>query len=242
MDPELQRVHAVADPIQGWLSPLEGELLYRLAKSCTGRGVIVEIGSYKGKSTVWLAQGSQAGAGTPVYAIDPHSGSPEYREATSGVVPDTFDDFRRNIQSANVAGTVFPIVSTSAQAAGSFQKPVELLFIDGSHEYENVLKDFELWFPKLIDGGVIAMHDSVLSPGPARVAKDLIYRSNRFNAARFIHSTTYALKSAQNSASERRLNRYRLLLRDMYALATKIPAPGGLRRAMGNALRRLQNA
>src|SRR5204862_2126445 len=56
--------------IGGWLTPKEGRLLYELARGCTGRGVIVEIGSWKGKSTIWLASGSRRGPGVFVYAID----------------------------------------------------------------------------------------------------------------------------------------------------------------------------
>ncbi len=68
-----EEVQKLAAPIKGWLKDKEGQLLYDLAKNCTGKGVIVEIGSWKGKSTTWLAHGSKEGNKVRVYAIDPHT-------------------------------------------------------------------------------------------------------------------------------------------------------------------------
>lgn len=230
---EFKAVHAKADPIEGWLSPLEGELLYRLARDCS-RGVIVEIGSFQGKSTVWLATGSQAGNRAPVYAVDPHTGSPEYSGPQN-----TLPRFRENIQQAGLSDIVRPLVMTSAQAARDFDQPVGLLFVDGSHEYEAVRQDFELWAPKLLNGGAIAFHDSVHSPGPARLTAEMVYQSRQFKNARFVHSTTYALKTAQNSPPERLQNRLRLALRGFYALTGKIPLPAALKRVAGGVVRGL---
>src|SRR4051794_41857731 len=68
------RVKPLIADIPGWLTDEEGEALYDLARRCRGDGAIVEIGSWKGKSTVCLGLGSQAGASVPIYAIDPHAG------------------------------------------------------------------------------------------------------------------------------------------------------------------------
>src|SRR5919108_1710641 len=117
----------IAD-IPGWLTDEEGEALYDLARACTGRGAIVEIGSWKGKSTVCLGLGSQAGNSVPVYAIDPHA---DYR----------FGDFKTNVERAGIAELVRPIASLSQAAAAGFDQAIELLFVDGSHEYDLVLED-----------------------------------------------------------------------------------------------------
>ncbi|WP_455277747.1 hypothetical protein [[Eubacterium] cellulosolvens] len=58
---EKGRIKKLTDKVEGWLTDKEGELLYKLAKQCTGKGVIVEIGSWKGKSTIWLGMGSKNG-------------------------------------------------------------------------------------------------------------------------------------------------------------------------------------
>jgi hypothetical protein len=67
-----EQVKPLIADVPGWLTDEEGEALYELARGCTGKGVIVEIGSWKGKSTICLGRGSQAGASVPIYAIDPH--------------------------------------------------------------------------------------------------------------------------------------------------------------------------
>jgi glycosyltransferase involved in cell wall biosynthesis/predicted O-methyltransferase YrrM len=134
--------------IEGWLSEEEAILLYRLAEKVTGRGAIVEIGAYKGKSTVCLAKGSKKNSKIKIYSIDHHKNNPP-----------SLPKFKSNLKKAGVEKLVVPIIQTSEEAAKSFDKPVELIFIDGNHDYEFVKRDFELWFPKLIDGGIIVFHD-----------------------------------------------------------------------------------
>jgi MMP 1-O-methyltransferase len=185
----------IAD-VPGWLTDEEGEALYDLARACTGRGVIVEIGSWKGKSTICLGRGSLVGASVPVYAIDPHA---DYR----------FGDFKANVERAGIRDLVRPISSLSQSAANDFDEPIELLFVDGSHEYDLVLEDFEKWVPKVIDGGWVAFHDTTWTSGPRKVVGQAIYRSNRFKDARFVvGSTTVARKVEQNSLLDRARNRY----------------------------------
>jgi len=185
----------IAD-IPGWLTDEEGEALYELARSCNGSGVIVEIGSWKGKSTVCLGLGSQAGNSVPVYAVDPHA---DYR----------FGDFKTNVERAGIADLVRPIASLSQAAADDFEQAIELLFVDGSHEYDLVLEDFEKWVPKVVDGGWVAFHDTTWTKGPRKVVGQGIYRSRRFKEARFVvGSTTVARKVEHNTLVDRAHNRY----------------------------------
>ena len=185
----------IAD-IPGWLTDEEGEALFELARSCRGDGVIVEIGSWKGKSTVCLGLGSQAGNKLPIYAVDPHA---DYR----------FGDFKDNIERAGISELVRPIASLSQPAADGFDEPIELLFVDGSHEYDLVLEDFEKWIPKVVEGGWVAFHDTTWTAGPRKVVGHGIYRSRRFKDARFVvGSTTVARKVAGNTLADRARNRY----------------------------------
>ena len=197
----------IAD-IPGWLTDEEGEALYELARGCRGDGVIVEIGSWKGKSTVCLGLGSLAGQSVPVYAIDPHA---DYR----------FDDFKTNVERAGIAELVRPIPSLSQAAADAFDPPIELLFVDGSHEYDLVLEDFEKWVPKVIDGGWVAFHDTTWTKGPRKVVGAAVYRSRRFKDVRFVvGSTTVARKVGQNSALDRVRNRYVLGVKTAFWLGS----------------------
>ena len=197
----------IAD-IPGWLTDEEGEALYELARSCQGKGVIVEIGSWKGKSTVCLGLGSRAGKSVPVYAIDPHA---DYR----------FGDFKTNVERAGITELVHPIASLSQAAAKGFDEPIELLFVDGSHEYDLVLEDFEQWVPKVVDGGWVAFHDTTWTKGPRKVVGAAVYRSRRFKDVRFVvGSTTVARKVARNSAVDRVRNRYVLGVKTAFWLGS----------------------
>ena len=223
---DAEEARRLADAVEGWLTPEEGRLLYNLAKTCTGQGVIVEIGSWKGKSTIWLGRGSKAGGRVPIYAIDPHTGSAETWQMFGEVW--TFDEFLANIQTADVAGLVIPLRQMSEEAARSFDKAVELIFIDGAHEYEMVRLDFELWFPKVIDGGIMAFHDAD-APGPRELVEKHVLGSRHFRHGRFVHSILVAEKVSRASLKERFRNRCTLMSRRRY-----LPQPiRGIARRIG---------
>lgn len=179
--------HAIINSMEGWLSDKEADILFRLASRCTGKGAIVEIGSWKGKSTTCLALGSQRGAGTNITAIDPHTGSSEHGDV------DTYEEFLRNIEKNGIADIVKPVRKRSQDVGKEWTTPVELLWIDGAHEYEFVLQDLKVWEPHLIEGGVIAFHDSSM-PGPWKVIEDHLYKGSKFHSVRFVHGITYATK------------------------------------------------
>jgi MMP 1-O-methyltransferase len=199
-----------AQRIQGWLTAGEGEFLFSLAKRCSGSGVIVEIGSWKGRSTVYLGAGSKEGSGVPVYAVDHHTGSSEHRETTNGGIW-TFDEFMENMRNAGLDGTVIPVVRESEDAARGWDKPVELLFIDGAHEYELVKRDIISWSAHLAEGGTLAVHDSTASlaplvagfAGPKRAVNEVIFSSGNFKAAGIAGRITYAVKCGRPSRSDR---------------------------------------
>jgi predicted O-methyltransferase YrrM len=172
--------------------------------------VIVEIGSWKGKSTICLGLGSQAGNGVPVYAIDPHT---DIR----------FGDFESNVERAGIRELVRPIASLSQPAADDFDEPIEILFVDGSHEYDLVLEDFEKWVPKVVQGGWVAFHDTTWTEGPRKVVGDAVYRSRRFKDVRFVvGSTTVARKVARNSLADRVRNRYVLGVKTAFWLSSSV--------------------
>jgi predicted O-methyltransferase YrrM len=227
---EMNHLRELIADIPGWLTDEEGEALYELAKRCTGKGVIVEIGSWKGKSTTCLGLGSRAGKNVPIYAVDPHA---DYR----------FGEFKDNIERAGVADLVTPIASKSQDAADGFDRPIELLFVDGSHEYEDVKADFDQWVPKLVEGGTIAVHDTTLWEGPKRVVEDHIYHGTGFKDVRFVFgSTTVATKVAQNTGADRLRARYSLMLKRGFEAAYKARrlVPGPVTRAGRRTLKAIR--
>lgn len=194
--------------VPGWLTDDEAQALFDAARSCTGRGAIVEIGSWRGKSTICLAHGSRAGARLPIYSVDPH---PKRR----------FEEFRRNIERAGVTELVRPIRGRSQDAADDFHEPVELLFVDGAHDEALVREDYEKWVPKVVDGGIVAFHDTTWHAGPRRVVGRSLYRSDNFGDVRFVRaSTSIARKVAATTRADRVRARLELARKTAFWLTT----------------------
>src|ERR1044072_7191894 len=105
------------DALPGWLSYEEGETLYDLARVSTGRGVIVEIGSWKGKSTACLGLGSRAGSGVKIFAVDRH---------TDG----TFPEWERNVAAAEIQDLVTPLKGLSQEVVAGFSEDIAVLSVD----------------------------------------------------------------------------------------------------------------
>lgn len=227
--------------IDGFLSEVEGKSLYQLAKNCGG--TIVEIGSWKGKSTVCLALGSKAGKGGRVFAIDPHQGLHD----SCAKIPhheDTELIFKENIKKGQVDDIVVPLVMKSEEAAEGWTEPVSLLFIDGAHDDENVRLDFNLWEVNLAEGGTIAFHDALYSlghnyPGIRKIVKSKILKSSQFSDVHICGSIVYATKS-QSSKKDRFLKLQKsflyytlpllyLVLIPLYRLLTKTQLIGLIR-------------
>jgi predicted O-methyltransferase YrrM len=203
-------VRELIKDVPGWLSDEEGEALFELARDCTGKGVIVEIGSWKGKSTICLGLGSRAGSGVPVFAVDPHA---DYRHG----------EFKANIERAGIADLVTPVKGFSQEVVADFQEPIELLFVDGSHEEEDVRRDFETWVPKVVEGGVVAFHDTTWHAGVRRVVAEKIFASRQFRDVRFvIGSTTVAQKVAQNTWHDRLHARRVQLTKAIFGAVTRV--------------------
>lgn len=200
--------------IDGWLFPEEASILHQLASESRGSGVIVEIGSWQGKSTVCLGLGSLKGQRKPIYAIDPHTGSCEHQADRESIW--TFDQFRANIEEAGITHLVKPLVKFSNDAIEDVPEPIDLIFIDGAHEYEAVLQDFQNWYPKVPVGGVMAFHDTLGWPGPRRVVRDHLYHSKQFRNVRFVKSITYAEKVECNTFMERLKNRLTWIRHEIY--------------------------
>jgi Methyltransferase domain len=152
--------------IEGMIGDREVELLTRLASEVEA-GCIVEVGSYRGMSTIALAKGARV----PVYAVEPH-------EHFQGVLGGTFGPadrraFFENLLRAGVVEQVRLVNLSSEIVTPGWQLPVGLLWIDGDHRYEAVRRDFECWEPYL--RGHVAFHDAIQAAlGPTRLIDELL--------------------------------------------------------------------
>jgi hypothetical protein len=163
---------ALAD-VDGWLFLDEAWALHESVRNLTPRCpvTVVEIGSWKGRSTIALALGVKAVGGGKVFAIDPHTGAgtPRGPSTTSG-------EFQRNIAAAGVDQIVELLVTTSHAARPQFAATsVDVLFVDGSHEYDDVKTDILDWETALKDESVVAFNDQY-APGVYRALRDLVVR------------------------------------------------------------------
>lgn len=148
------------------LSNDEKLLLYNLSTSLPENACIVEIGSYLGASTYCLASGVTSYGGK-VYAIDTWTNI-----GMSEGERNTFDKFQSNI--APLREVVIPLKGFSKAHAISFDKQIDLLFIDGDHSYEGVKTDLELWLPKVKPGGWVVMHDFGWAEGVKRCVREYL--------------------------------------------------------------------
>lgn len=172
LPPHLRKILSV----QGALGREEANLLYELAANVKG-SCIVEIGSYRGKSTVALAMGSQLGHLAPVYALDPHE---SFIGAVGGEFgPDDRIAFFRNILRTDCGEIVRLVNLPSQMVALSWAKPIGLLWLDGDHSYDAVKSDFFGFSPYVIPGGFVAFHDSLDQElGPAQVIGEAVKSSD----------------------------------------------------------------
>lgn len=175
----MEAVGALAGSIQGWLTRGEGARLYELARFDAPVPVAVELGSWKGCSTTWLASAMRDRGEGLVYAVDHWQGSRAeeiHQSMLAGYKADQlYQEFLGNLHRVGLSDWVTPMRAETAKASREWSpdREIGLLFIDASHEYEDVRKDFEVWSPMVARGGLIAFHDVPGWPGPTRVVSEL---------------------------------------------------------------------
>ena len=161
------------DDVRGFLPDHDGQLQFEWANQAAPIGPLLEIGSYCGRSTLWLGQAAKA-HDTVVLALDHHRGSEEHQPGeshhdealvdTTGQF-DSFGEFRRNIAAAGLEDTVIPIVARSETVGPYWQGGLGMVFIDGGHSLDAALADYRAWAPHVLPGGILAIHD--VFPNPA---------------------------------------------------------------------------
>ena len=170
--------------------------------------MILEIGSWRGKSTICLASGSRDGARLPVYSVDLHRDK-------------RFQRFVANIERTGLTELVRPIRASSQDESVDIAEPIELLFVDGAHDDIGIQADFDRWVPQVLEGGLVFFHDTVWHGGPRRLVSREVYRSRRFSEIRFIRpSTTVGRKVTENGVADRLAARAQLARKTAFWLAT----------------------
>jgi predicted O-methyltransferase YrrM len=171
MDAALQ---AAAEAARGFMPRDEGIALHDAARTTEIDGPFLEIGSYCGKSAVYLGAAARE-RGTVLFSVDHHRGSEENQQGWEYHEPDLVDPavgaldtlpfFRRTIHHAGLEDVVIATVADSTTLARFWTTPIAFLFIDGGHGAEPAHRDYELWTPHVAPGGTLAIHD--VFPDPA---------------------------------------------------------------------------
>jgi predicted O-methyltransferase YrrM len=173
------------EQVKGFLAEDEAEALFTAARQLSSRGPVLEIGSYCGKSTIYLGTACKENNAV-LYALDHHRGSEEhqlgeeYHDADlydHGVgLMDTFKEFRKNIRAADLEDTVVPLVTSSRVASKGWATPLSMVFIDGGHSLEAAMADYQSWASHVMAGGILAIHDIFPKPEDGGQAPYTIYK------------------------------------------------------------------
>lgn len=166
----------------------EGLALYRAGLDAAGSGLgpLLEVGTYCGKSAIYLGAAAQDGS-TLLFTVDHHRGSEENQAGWDHHDPtvvdpstgrmDTLPFARRALEGAGLEDHVVLVVGRSTTVASAWAAPLGLLFIDGGHGEDVAWADFRSWSPKVAAGGLMAIHDVFPDPADGGRPPYEIYRA-----------------------------------------------------------------
>jgi MMP 1-O-methyltransferase len=182
MDPTLR---ARAEAARGFLPRAEGEALHDAGVRGAARGPLLEIGSYCGKSALYLGAAARH-AGTVLVTVDHHRGSEEHQPGWEYHEPDLVDPgagrtdtlpaLRRTLVDAGLEDVVLVVVGRAETLAPLWATPLGLVFLDGSHTEESAQRDYACWAPHVARGGLLAVHDVFSDPADGGQAPYRVYR------------------------------------------------------------------
>jgi MMP 1-O-methyltransferase len=172
--------------IKGFLDEREADYLYELALEACKNGPCLEIGSYCGKSAIYIGTACKMNSSI-LFSIDHHCGSEEQQPGEAYYDPDLLDRetgkidtlrlFRKSIVDFNLEDTVIPVIGRSKTIGRAWQTPLSFVFIDGSHAYESVLADYQVWSKHLLPGGYLVFHDIFPDPDKGGQAPYQVYQT-----------------------------------------------------------------
>ena len=173
-----------APDVEGWLTEAQAQRLQARAREVVPGGRIVEIGSFRGRSTIALARA--ATYGVEVVAIDPHAGGdrgPQEIRPDAGRGEADHAAFATNLAVAGVADRVRHVRRRSDEAIGDVEDPIGLLFVDGAHRFGPARSDLARWGAKVAPGGAMLVHDAFSSIGVTLALLTAVAPSGRWRYA-----------------------------------------------------------
>ncbi len=198
-------------PVEGYLSPNEMRFLALLGSTPTANGDVLEIGSFKGKSTIILAKSAALAGVDMIHAVDPLT-SPSETDPDLPAGESALADFSSNIEAHGVADRITLHQMLSSELAPSWDKTLRLLWIDGDHTYAGTRVDLESFAPHLADRSIVALHDVLHEfEGGIRVFMENVLLSPNFGACGFCGSIAWAQYLANGKPSDEQI-RHKLWL------------------------------
>ena len=184
MNGNYETVAALAAKVKGFLANDEGRALYDIALAAARLGPCLEIGSFCGKSAVYIGTACRE-SGVTLFTIDHHRGSEEQQPGQLYFDPEIYDEksgginslplLRNTLRTAGLEDTVIPMVTESRIAVKNWATPLGMVFIDGGHSYETALADYQNWRPQVVNGGYLVFHDIYLDPAKGGQAPRQVY-------------------------------------------------------------------
>lgn len=182
------------DDVKGFLDPEEGQRIYQVALEASAMGPMLEIGSYCGKSALYLGTAAKEKGGV-LFTIDHHRGSEEQQYGEGYFDPDLYDEkegkvdtfphLRKTLERGGLEDAVIPIVSKSPLVAKMWATPLSLVFIDGGHTFKAAFTDYSSWTRHIMPGGFLLIHDIFKDPNEGGQAPYHVYKlamaSNQFH-------------------------------------------------------------
>jgi len=189
--------------VEGYLAPDEMRFLALIAACPRAEGKILEIGSFKGKSTIILAKSAALAGDEKIHAVDPMTAPSETDPDLRGEAS-SFTDFQKNIETRNVAENVEFHQTFSYELARDWNAPIRLLWIDGDHTYAGTKLDFEGFAAHLTDGAIVAIHDVLHEfEGGIRVFMEDVLLSPNFGACGFCGSIAWAQFNSDKAKNQK---------------------------------------
>lgn len=171
--------------IKGFLDEDEARRLYLLAGEAARLAPCLEIGSYCGKSAVFLGTACKEN-NSVLFSVDHHTGSEEQQPGQEYFDPDLLDKetgkidtlrfFRKTLDDFDLHDTVIPVIGRSEIVGRAWNTKLGLVFIDGGHAYDTVLNDYEIWARHVLAGGYLIFHDIFPDPAEGGQAPYLVYQ------------------------------------------------------------------
>jgi predicted O-methyltransferase YrrM len=171
--------------VKGFLDEAEARRLYMIALEASKFAPCLEIGSYCGKSAIFLGTACKENNAV-LFSIDHHTGSEEQQPGQEYFDSDLLDKetgkidtlrlFRKTIDDFDLGNTVVPVVGRSEVIGRAWNTQLSLIFIDGSHAYESVLNDYQIWAKHVLPGGYLVFHDIFPDPAQGGQAPYLVYQ------------------------------------------------------------------